>query len=98
MAVLSNSATIRNAKLELLLTPAMGARLIALGSKTVAAFIAVVVEKSMKSVPFVVYWSRTYLLPVLLTRSLQEMLIFCRPAVLTLKRVPAVLLPVPCAG
>src|SRR5882672_3062519 len=97
-AELSNSATIRKAKLGLLFTPANPARLLVSASKTVAAEKGLAVGKSMNAVPFVEYWSRTYLLPVLLARWSQRMLMFCRPAVLTLNWTPAVLLALVNAG
>jgi len=58
----------RNAKFGLLFTLAIPARLFVLISKTCALVITIGVEKSMKVVPFVEYWSREYLLPVLLAR------------------------------
>src|SRR6266571_7988778 len=71
-AVLSNSATMRNANCGLSLTPAMPIRLLVFGSKDPAALIVVAVGKSRKLVPLVVYWNRMYLLPLLLSRWSQR--------------------------
>ena len=52
----------------------------------------------MKSVPFVVYWSRVYLLAVLLLRKSKPIRMRRKPTVLVVKRTPCDLLPTPWAG
>src|SRR5438477_5568951 len=88
----------RKAKFGLSLTAGKPAKLLVFPSKVMGALTEVAVGKSTKLVPSVEYCRRTYLLPVLLARWSQRMLMFCLPAVLTLNRAPAVLLLVPCGG
>src|SRR6185369_9566434 len=92
-ALLSNSATMRKAKLELLFTAGILMRSLVWAVNAVVTVAAS--GKSTKLEPLVVYWRRTYLLPVLLARWSQRMLISRLPEVLTLNRTPAVLFPVP---